>query len=52
MMDSVDWIHLAHGKEPRVVSCEHVNGPSGFTNLRKYDSQITSVFTEDSAPRI
>ena len=46
-MDSVDWFHLAHGTGPQVVSCEHVNGPSGSTNWRKRDSQMTSVFTED-----
>jgi hypothetical protein len=51
-MDSVDWIHLAHGTGPQVAYCEHVNGPSGSTNWRKCDPQMTSVITEDSAPRI
>ena len=52
MMDSVEWIHLAHGTGPQVVSCEHVNGPSGSTNWRKCDSQMSSLCTELSAPRI
>jgi len=51
-MDSADWIHLAHGTGPQAASCEHVKGPSGSTNWRKYYSQLTSVFTEDSARRI
>lgn len=46
-MDSVDWIHLAHGTGPQAVSCGYVNGSSGSTNWRKCDSQMTSVFTED-----
>jgi hypothetical protein len=48
MMDSVDWIHLAHGTRPQVFSCEDVNRPSGSKNWRKCDSQIISVFTEES----
>ena len=52
MMDRVDWIHPARGTRPQVVPCKHVNGPSGSTNWRKCDSQMTSVFTEDSAPNI
>jgi hypothetical protein len=47
-MDSVDWIHLAHGTGLQVVSCERVNGISGSTNWRKCDCQMTSVFIEDS----
>lgn len=46
-MDRVDWIHLAHGTWPQVVSCEHVNGTSGSTNWRKCYCQMTSVFTKD-----